>query len=396
MKTEMASHDFDMYLSERSRSLEVSKIREIAELGLGQSGIIPLWFGEGAWPSSEKIVSAANQALLAGDHYYQPNSGNKSLREEIVRYTHRIYDTEVDLCRVTVSASGMQGLALVAQAIVSPGDRVVVLEPGWPNIAQTFEISGGIIHRERLEVKSGVWHLDLASLLLALTPETKAIVLNSPNNPTGWVMSGQDQATLLAHCRKYHIWIVSDDVYSRLYADGSYAPSFLTLVSADDLFVSINSFSKAWSMTGWRLGWVVAPWFLEKTLAMLSEFNIAGPPGFIQKAGEIALKEGENELSDLTEKLTKSYELASDRLSKMNRVNFIESKGAFYCFFSVNGVTDSMALAREILTNTKVGLAPGIAFGAAGEGYLRLCYAQPEEVLIEAFDRLEPYLNAPV
>ena len=396
METDIDRHDFGVHLSDRSRSLEVSKIREIAELGLGQPDIIQLWFGEGAWPSSEKIVSAANKALLAGDHYYQPNSGNKGLREEIVRYTHRIYETEVDICRVTVSASGMQGLALVAQAIVSPGDRVVVLEPGWPNIAQTFEISGGCIHRETLEIKAGAWHLDMTKLLLALTPETKAIVLNSPNNPTGWVMLGQDQAMLLAHCRKYNIWIVSDDVYSRLYADDNCAPSFLTLVSADDLFVSINSFSKAWSMTGWRLGWIIAPWFLEKTLAMLSEFNIAGPPGFIQKAGEIALKEGESELSALTEKLRKSYALATDRLRNMRRVNFIESKGAFYCFFSVTRVTDSMSLAREILANTSVGLAPGIAFGAAGEGYLRLCYAQPEEVLREAFDRLEPYLNTPV
>jgi aspartate/methionine/tyrosine aminotransferase len=393
MKTEIVSRDFGIHLSKRSRTLEVSKIREIAELGLGQSDIIPLWFGEGAWPSSRKIVSAANKALLGGDHFYQPNSGSKSLRQEIVRYTHRIYDTEIDICRVTVTASGMQGLALVAQAIVSPGDRVVVLEPGWPNISQTFQISGGCIHCEKLEVKEGHWYFDLAKMLAALTPETKAIVLNSPNNPTGWVMSKEDQVSLLAHCRKHSIWIVSDDVYSRLYADGNSAPSFLSLVSADDLFISINSFSKAWSMTGWRLGWIVAPWFLENTLAMLSEFNIAGPPGFIQQAGEMALKEGETELADLTETLSKGYALASDRLRNMSRVNFIEAKGAFYCFFSVSEVVDSMALAREILTNTRVGLAPGIAFGSAGEGFLRLCYAQPEKVLSEAFDRLEPYLN---
>ena len=389
-----ASNQFDTRLSHRSNTLEVSKIREIAELGLGQSNIIPLWFGEGAWPSAPNIVKAATAALEAGDHFYQPNSGKMSLREEVVRYTRRTYQAAIDLSRVTISASGMQGLALVAQAIISPGDRVVVLEPGWPNISQTFQIAGASIHCETLEVKDGRWFLDMSKLLISLTADTRAVVLNSPNNPTGWVMSSEQQLQLLQHCRKHNIWIVSDDVYSRLYTAGDTAPSFLAHTKEDDLFVSINSFSKSWSMTGWRLGWVIAPSFLEDKLAMLSEFNIAGPPGFIQKAGEVALKDGEEDLAILKAQLGRGYAMAASRLRCMSRVNFIEPEGAFYCFFSVTGITDSMLLAREILVETKVGLAPGIAFGAAGEGYLRLCYAQSEEILTEAFDRLEPYLNS--
>lgn len=387
------NREFDNHLSARSGALSVSKIREIAELGFDQPNVIPLWFGEGAWPSAENIVSSAVASLEAGDHFYQPNSGKMVLREEVVSYTNRIYNASIDVSNVTVTASGTQGLALVAQAIISPGDRVVVLEPGWPNISQTFEISGANIVTETLEVKDGHWHLDMSQLLSALTPETQAVVLNSPNNPTGWVMSIEEQSTLLTHCRKYGIWIVSDDVYSRLYANGSAAPSFLSITNPDDLFISINSFSKAWSMTGWRLGWLIAPAQLESVLAMLTEFNIACPPGFIQQAGVVALRDGEDRLQALQDQLGLGYVLAASRLRNIRRVKFIESAGAFYCFFSVAGASDSMVLARNILQETGVGLAPGIAFGPAGEGYLRLCYAQPEDVLIEAFDRLEAFID---
>jgi len=389
----MNSRESNQHLSLRSQTLQASKIREIAELGLGNPDVIPLWFGEGAWPSPDILISAAVDALQRGEHFYQPNSGKPGLREEIVRYTSRIYNSDIDVSRVFVSASGMQGLALVAQAIVSPGDKAVVLAPGWPNVSQTFEISGAVITQVNLEVNRGRWHLDIAHLLRSLTPSTKAVIINSPNNPTGWVMTSEDQAVLLEHCRKHNIWIVSDDVYSRLYAKDDAAPSFLSLVTGEDLFISVNSFSKSWSMTGWRLGWVIAPSFLENTLAMLSEFNIAGPAGFIQAAGEIALKSGEEELAVLRRKLAISYGLAATRLEQMSKVNFIEADGAFYCFFSVDGVSDSMALAKLILSETGVGLAPGIAFGAAGEGYLRLCYAQPEAVLEQAFDRLAPFLG---
>ena len=387
------NREFDNYLSARSRSLAVSKIREIAELGFDQPNVIPLWFGEGAWPSAENIVATAVASLEAGDHFYQPNSGKMELREEVVSYTNRVYNASVDVSNVTITASGTQGLALVAQAIISPGDKVVVLEPGWPNISQSFEISGASVLTKTLEVKEDRWHLDMNELLSALTPETKAVVLNSPNNPTGWVMPSEQQLQLLTHCRKYGIWIISDDVYARLYADGAAAPSFLSMTNPDDLFISINSFSKAWSMTGWRLGWLIAPLQLESTLAMLTEFNIACPPGFIQQAGVVALKEGEDRLRELQGQLENSYALAASRLRNMKGVRFIASTGAFYCFFSVNGATDSMLLARKLLQESGVGLAPGIAFGAAGEGYLRLCYAQPEKVLIEAFDRLETVIN---
>ena len=206
-------------------------------------------------------------------------------------------------------------------------------------------------------------------------------------------MPEADMKALFDHCQKLGIWIVSDDVYTRLYKHGNSAPSFLKWAGDQDRVISINSFSKAWSMTGWRLGWICAPQQLEQTLAMLSEFNIAGPAGFIQQAGIKMLDDGEAEIALLNSRLKQGYAIASQKLKTMQGVDFIEPDGAFYCFFKVDGMTDSLSTAKNLLTTAKVGTAPGAAFGAAGEGYLRICYAQPPETLAKALDRLAEGLN---
>jgi aspartate aminotransferase len=245
-----------------------------------------------------------------------------------------------------------------------------------------------------LSAENGRWQLDLEQLIDTLQPGTKAVVLNSPNNPTGWVMSAEEQTAVLEHCRKLGIWIIGDDVYSRLYRHGPAAPSFLTLADQQDLVISVNSFSKCWSMTGWRLGWITAPAELEAKLGQLTEFNTSCTPGFIQAAGIVALQQGEADIVDLLQKIYAGYALAETRLSHFERVQFVQPDGAFYCFFKLDGLQDSVSTAKEILHKTKVGLAPGIAFGDEGEGYLRLCYAQPIDVLEQAFDRLTPFLSA--
>lgn len=378
----------DWRLAERALALKPSQIREVAEAGMGIDGIIPLWFGETPWRTSDMAVKAATDALKNGEHFYQPNSGLPVLRQAICEYQQKLYGQEFELNRVTVTASGMQGIALVAQALVSDGDLVVAIEPSWPNVVEAFKISGAEVTLQSLEVKDGKWMLDLERFLGLLTPNVKAVVLNSPNNPTGWTMPEADMRVLFEHCKKHDIWLVSDDVYARLYRHGKVAPSFMQWATADDKVISINSFSKAWSMTGWRLGWICAPAALEATFAMLTEFNIAGPAGFIQQAGAKMLRDGEGEIDLLTERLTAAYELAAAKLSTMQGVEFVQPDGAFYCFFKVEGMTDSLATAKNLLHIAKVGVAPGVAFGEAGEGYLRICFAQPLEVLSEALDRL--------
>ena len=384
----------EKHLSKRTAGLAPSLIREISEQAYSIDGIIPLWFGEGCWPTSEIAINAVSKALKSGDHFYQPNSGKIGLREQISQYYSKVYNLEIPVSNLTVTASGMNGLAIVAQALVSSGDQVVSIEPSWPNIAETFRICGANVSVISLEVENKKWALDLERLLSAITHETKAVLINSPNNPTGWTMSAEDQLRLLNHCRQTNTWIVADDVYSRLYYHGEYAPNFLKIAEESDLLISVNSFSKAWSMTGWRLGWITAPKEMEAVLAMLTEFNIAGPAGFIQAAGSEMLKSGEGEVAILRNRLSDAYALTAKRLTNIPRLKFIEPEGAFYCLFRVEGIKDSLSLAKDLCQKAKVGLAPGIAFGPEGEGCLRLCYAQPSEVLNTAFDRLEAYFSS--
>ena len=277
-------------LSRRAAELVPSLIRDIADTGIGRAGVIPLWFGEGCWPSPDIAVEAARRALADGDHFYQPNSGKPELREEISAYHRRIYGVDVDPCRVTVTASGMQALALVAQALVDPGDRAVIIGPIWPNIRETLRISGAVVAEHALRPAGGRWSLDIGRLLDGIGPDTKLLFLNSPGNPTGWTITPEELDAVVEHCRAHRVWLVTDDAYSRLYYGDSYAPEALSRSEPDDLIISVSTFSKTWSMTGWRLGWIVAPASLEAPLAMLTEYNIAGAPGFVQAAGIAVLQ----------------------------------------------------------------------------------------------------------
>ena len=380
--------------SQRSTAMQSSLIRTIAEKGMGQQNILPMWFGEGCWPSSEQAVEAAAAALRAGDHFYQPNSGRLSLRQAIAEYQSRLYGSGISSRRITVTASGMQGLALAAQAIADHGDRVVVLGPVWPNLAECFKLVGARVETVSLTANCGRWQLDMQRLLDKLTSDTTAVLVNSPNNPTGWVMQQEEQLQLLEHCRRHGIWIVADEVYARLCRGSDHAPSFLGIASDEDRLIAINSFSKTWSMTGWRLGWITAPPAFESVLADLTEFNIAGPAGFIQRAGEVMLQQGEAEVRLLQQRLTQAYTVLAERLAAMNGLSFLRPDGAFYCFFAIDGMSDSMQGASSLLAETGLGLAPGRAFGPEGEGHLRLCYAQPPAAIHDACDRLQSWLDS--
>ena len=380
-------------MSGRASDLTPSNIREIAESALGRPDVIPLWFGEGCWPSPDVAVEAARRALADGDHFYQPNSGKPELREEISAYHRRIYGVDVDPSRITVTASGMQALALVAQALVDPGDRAVVIGPIWPNIRETLRISGAVVAEHTLRPDGSRWTLDVGRLLDEVGDRTRLLFLNSPGNPTGWTIGPEELDAVVEHCRRHRVWLVADDAYSRLCYGRPYAPFALSRTGPDDPVISVNTFSKAWSMTGWRLGWIVAPADLEATLAMLTEFNIAGVPGFVQAAGLAALRHGEPDVALLQSRLEALRPLVGRHLAGVPGVRYLEPEGAFYSFFGVDGMTDSVATAKEILATCGVGLAPGRAFGPGGEGHLRLCFAQPAETLTTALERLADHFT---
>lgn len=380
-------------VSRRAANLAPSLIRDIADAGIGRDDIIPLWFGEGCWPSPDIAVEAARRALADGDHFYQPNSGKPELREEISAYHQRIYGVDIDPRRITVTASGMQALALVAQALIDPGDRAVVIGPAWPNIRETLRISGAFVVEHALRPAGGRWSLDVGRLLDDIGDRTRLVFINSPANPTGWTATTEELDAVIEHCRRHQVWLIADDAYSRLCYGRPYAPNALTRTGPEDLVISVSTFSKAWSMTGWRLGWIVAPASLEAPLAMLTEYNIAGAPGFVQAAGIAVLRDGEPDVALLQQRLGALRPLVGEHLNGVPGIHYLETEGAFYSFLGVDGMTDSVAVAKHILANCGVGLAPGLAFGPHGEGHLRLCFAQRPGTLTEALERLADYFQ---
>ncbi len=380
-------------LRPRVARLPASKIREVADAGMGRSDLIPLWFGEPDVPTPAFICEAASRALQAGDTFYQPNAGIPELRAALAGYMNRLYRRQFEPENVIVSASAMNALMLVMQALVDPDDTVVTTTPAWPNLPAVPEILSGRIRSVPLSPGNAGWRLDLDRLFDACDRRTRVIFLNSPNNPTGWMMSAEQQRAVLAFARARGLWIVSDEVYARIVYDRPVAPSFLEQALPDDRVIVVNSFSKSWAMTGWRLGWITAPAELGPTFEMLTEYNIAGPAGFIQRAGVVAVQEGEPFVTETVARYGAARALVIERLGAIPRLSLPTPAAAFYAFMRVDGLLDSLAFAKDLLSATGVGLAPGAAFGEGGEGHLRLCFAASLPTLERALDRFSEFMS---
>ncbi len=373
--------------------LRDSLIRRIANEGIGVDGIIPLWFGEGDDPTPDFIKRAAAEALEADKTLYAPNRGIPELRTALSDYVSALHGRPIGDDQITVTASGMNAIMLAVQALVDPGDAVAVVVPVWPNCVETAHVMGGRTVRVPLVHGDNGWRPDLDQLLDAVQDGARAVFVNSPGNPSGWVMAADEQAALLAACRRTGTWIIADEVYERLVYGAARAPSFLDIAAPDDRVIVVNSFSKSWSMTGWRLGWLTHPPDLGEPLAMLNEYNIAAPTTFVQHAGTVAVRDGEPYVKALVDRYRRRRDLVVGQLSGLDRVRLTSPPGAFYAFFLVDGVNDSFALATDIVRETRVGVAPGAAFGPEGEGWLRLCFAASETLLTQALDRLVPFLE---
>ncbi len=376
------------------RDLETSRIAEISALGIGDPAVIPLWYGEGDLPTPDFIGAAATAALNAGHTFYTHKAGLPELRETIAQYQGGLYARPTDAARVMVTSSGMSALMLVAEALIDAGDNLVIIAPVWPNIAAAASIMGGEPRLVALDpVPGGGWRLDLDRLFAACDARTRAIFVSSPSNPTGWVISPAEIEALLAFARRRRLWLIGDEVYGRIVYGNRPAPSFLDHAEADDRVIVVNSFSKSWAMTGWRLGWMTMPADLLPQMEKLVEFNTSGAPTFLQHAGIVAIRDGEEFVAAFVARCRAARDVAIDALQACRRVEVARPEGAFYAFLRVAGMTDSLAFAKEALFTAKVGLAPGSAFGPMGEGYLRLCFARDPRQVGEAVDRLRPLLD---
>ncbi|HEX5685717.1 MAG TPA: pyridoxal phosphate-dependent aminotransferase [Ideonella sp.] len=375
------------------RALRSSQIREVANAGLGVADVLPFWFGESDRATPAFICQAATAALGQGATFYSHNLGIAPLREALASYVTRLHGpTAVD--HVAVTSSGVSALMLATQLVAGAGDRVVAVTPLWPNLVEIPKILGAEVQTVGLRFGAQGWSLDVDQLLAALTPGTRLLLLNSPNNPTGWVMSRDDQRTVLDHCRRLGIWIIADEVYERLsYVQGDeIAPSFLDLASRDERVICVNSFSKAWLMTGWRLGWIVAPAALMDDLGKLIEYNTSCSPVFVQQAGIAALTQGEAFVQQLVGDLRASRDHLVRALSTLPGVQVKAPPGAMYLFFSLPGAGQSLALCKTLVREAGLGLAPGSAFGPEGEGFVRWCYACDPARLDAGVARLQRYL----
>lgn len=376
-------------------SLPASRIREVANAALGREDIVKFWFGEGDLPTPEFIRAAAKQALDAGETFYNHNLGIAELRQAIADYASRLHGVRIEPDRIAVTSAGVNALSLIAQALFDPGDRVAIVTPVWPNLTSIPRIMGAEVVRVPLECKGGVWSLDLQKLIDAAAPGTRAVLVNSPNNPTGWTMPQADWNALLAHCRRHGIWLVSDDAYERLvYTGEPHAPGVLARIEDGERFISANTFSKSWTMTGWRLGWLIAPSRFVADFGKLVEFNTSCAPPFVQRAGIVAIRDGDPLIRDTVARLKRARDLLVQRLRALPGIEAAAPAGAMYLFFRIPGRSDdSLAFAKDLVTRCGLGLAPGIAFGAEGEGYLRWCFAATEALIEQGVERLARHLR---
>jgi aspartate aminotransferase len=376
-----------------------SRIRELAEIAMGMDGVLRLYFGESNLPTPGYIKRAAVEALENGYTFYTENAGLPSLRRAIAEHYRRLHGVDLDPSgEIVVTASGVQALNVAIRCALDPGDEALVLTPAWPNGTSSIMMANARAKQIAHPLCGDRYVCDFDALEAAVTPRTRLLLYTSPSNPLGWVASDAEHQRLLEFARRHGLWLMADEVYDRLYYSGGTpgdpAPSILRYATRDDAVIVVQSFSKSYCMTGWRVGWLVARRDLASKATQLNEFIISHAPSFAQKAGETALADGEPELRRMLDRLRENRDTCLAALAGIAGVTLPNPDGAFYVFPRIDGLEDSFAFCKRLLEETRVGLAPGVAFGTGGEGSIRICYAAERSILEPAMERLTRFLHA--
>ncbi len=372
------------------QSLEESKIREVANSGLlaskqaesGRTEVLKFWFGESDEVTPDFIRQAAMASLQAGETFYCHNLGLAELREAVAANATRLHQ-HVSADRVAITAGGVNALMLACQMLIDAGDEVVAITPVWPNLTAQPVVMGAVLRTVSLQpTATGEWQLDMAQLLAAVTSKTKMLVLNAPNNPTGWTLSKAEQQTILQHCRRTGTWILADEVYERLYYAGDTAngcaPSFLDISVPDDRLIAVGSMSKSFLMTGWRTGWLVMPPVMLAHMGKLIEFNTSCSPVFVQRACIAAFARSDEVTPGVVAHLKTCRDTLVPLLQATPRVQVQAARGGMYAFFKLDGFGDSLDVAKRLVAEAGLGLAPGNAFAPEAQGWLRWCFASKD------------------
>jgi len=383
------------------QNLEESKIREVANAGIGRTDVLAFWFGESDEVTPDFIRQAAIDSLHHGETFYAHNLGLPYLREGLARamsLKHPQHNgcTAIGADRIAVTSGGVSALMLAVQAIVDPGDEVVAVTPVWPNLTAQALIMGGKLRTVSLQPINGAWTLDLDALLAAITPATKLLIVNAPNNPTGWTLEPDEQRAILAHCRTTGTWILADEVYENLYyepTEQACAPSFLDHSVPEDRLLVVHSFSKSYLMTGWRLGWLVMPPSMTAAMGKLIEFNTSCASTFVQRAGIAALERANEVTPRVVAHLKACRDALVPALQAVPGVELTSPKGGMYAFFKMPVPGDSLTIAKRLVQEARLGLAPGNAFAPEANGWLRWCFASKDIArLHQGVERLQGWL----
>jgi aspartate/methionine/tyrosine aminotransferase len=373
-----------------------SGIVDVFSYGRSKPGIIPLWVGEGDLPTPSFICEVAAQSLAKGETFYTYQRGIPELRQAIARYHEQVYRKAFDPERFFVTSGGMPAMQIAFRMLAGNGDEVLIPTPAWPNFEGAITIAGARPVPVPMTIDEKGWHLDFDRIEKAVTPRTRVLVINSPSNPTGWVASHADLQAALDLARRHGLWIVADEIYSRFVHDPALAvdersPSFRDVMVPEDKIIFVQTFSKNWAMTGWRLGWLEASPTLGQVIENLVQYQTSGTPVFVQRAGVAAIEQGEAFLADQMVRARRGREIVG-RLAQTGLVELPPPSGAFYAFLKIKGARNSKDIAFRLIDEANVGLAPGSAFGEAGEGYLRLCYLRKAEDVEEAVRRIHEAL----
>lgn len=383
-------------LTPQARNEPDSGIVTAAMYGFTRPGIIPLWSGEGNVPTPEAFSHPAVESLLSGETFYTWQRGIPELREALARYHARQFGRAFDAENFFVTSGGMQAIQTVIQMIAGEGDEIVLPAPAWPNYAGPLRVQGSRPVEVPMQFRNGRWHLDLDRLFDAVTPRTKAIAINSPSNPLGWTASCEELVAIRDFCRARGLWIMGDEVYSRFYygtAGETRAPSFLDVCEDEEMLLLANTFSKNWAMTGWRVGWLQAPRALGPAIERIIQYNSSGTPAFLQRGCVAALDGGDGFITEQVAKARANRDLAARLLGEHPQIRFEVPTGAFYLFFAIDGMTDSLATVLRIIDEANVGFAPGGTFGPGGEGHLRMCFLRDTAKVEEALGRFGQWLR---
>ncbi|MBJ3777582.1 pyridoxal phosphate-dependent aminotransferase [Acuticoccus mangrovi] len=377
-----------------ARATPVSGIISAVNHGRDKPGLIPLWAGEGDLPTPRIIAEAAAKALYDGATFYTHQRGIPPLREALAAYYERQYGRPFDPDTFFLAGSGMQAIQIAIALSVGAGGEILVPTPAWPNVTGAASVIGATAVPVAMREEGGRWHLAVEDLAAAITPATRAIFLNSPANPTGWTADLATLQAILELARARGLWIIADEIYARFVWTGApRAPSFLDIAEPDEKILYVNTFSKNWAMTGWRMGWLHAPLALKQTIENLIQYSTSGVAEFMQRAGVVALEESEWFVKRSIERARRGREVVSAAFAGNNRVTFAPPDGAFYAFFRVDGLGSSREAAFRLIDEALVGTAPGTAFGGIGEGFVRICFLRSEDSLTQAMQRITRFLD---